>query len=225
MPQVPSSRWKVSDIMSAVREMSNTIDQKKVIEKQGEYFYKLAISEIVSLLNSSTDPSYFASKSLTVTDNMAIISDVMFDRIVAIEDTVLGIAIYKNPDDFLSLLRDGFSHSSYDKDLVWTQFGNIIRFRAPAGLTQGNKIMWYQRQPNYPTNWTTDAVDLADKWMPLLIKRIYSYIVIQNTSDIPNNLYQDMQNDYQQIAAYVDAEFANTLKDGKQIRKVRIGER
>ena len=75
MAQVPSKRWTAFDVLSSARELAKTVDQKKVLQEQGKYFYKIALSEIVALLNSSTDPSYFTSTGLTNGTNIARIID------------------------------------------------------------------------------------------------------------------------------------------------------
>lgn len=221
MPQVPSTRWKVSDVMSTVRELTKTVDQKRVLVEQGRYFYKLALSEIVALLNMSTDPSYFTPKELTLDNGVADISEIPYDRIVVIEDATLGQVIPVTPGEFASRLRSGFPHTAYLRDIVWIQYGNKIRFLAGEEVKdkQGTKTMWYQRQPKYPETdgeWNEFYADIADRWVPLLVKRMYTYVVIQNDHDMPKNVYQDMVNDYNQIEGYVQAEFLNLEKDRKQ---------
>jgi len=317
MAQVPSTRWTALDILSSTRELAKTVDQKKVLQEQGKYFYKAALSEIVTLLNSSVDPSYHVSTSLsaatdfehlvdntvnsgiltamTVTGTAVIltrssglfivgsllhiietstasrtilykntarvtiggavatavildtptiitynstnhglevtveksnvtnplttdISTILYDRIISIEDSINGQCVEVTPQEFASLGRSAFQHKSYDDDIVWCLFGNSIRFRNGAKITAGNKTMWYQRQPNYPTAFDdTEYVDLADKWIPLLIKRIYTFLILQVENDIPKNLAQEMQLDYQQISGFVGAELQNKTKDGKQV--------
>jgi hypothetical protein len=309
MAQVPSTRFTAFDVLSMSRELAKTVDQKRLVTEQGRYFYKLALSEIVTLLNSSVDPSYHVSTSLTVGSNMemltdstitavnstaktitrssgvfvvgslihvtlitvstgaiayqwaaritvggatatyavitgtdstysaspqnvavfversnvtnpliADISDIVYDRITSIEDSLVGQCIEVSPEVFSSLGRSDFVHQSYSDDIVWAQFGNSIRFRNGAKVTGGTKTMWYQRQPNYPTLYDdTEYVDLADKWIPLLVKRIYTYILLQTEPDIPKNLAQEMQMDYQLISGFKQAEVENKLKEPKQV--------
>jgi hypothetical protein len=319
MAQVPSTRWTALDVLSSARELAKTVDQKKVLQEQGKYFYKAALSEIVTLLNSSVDPSYHVSTPLTlgtdfeilrwsnlistdltaltvsgstltitrttglftvgsllyinrgfwtgvestqsyycvarvitggatatctiiagsiVTITMATtnsvacivekanttnplnvdISTILYDRIVSIEDSINGECVEVTPQEFASLGRSTFQHKSYDDDIVWCLFGNTIRFHNGAKITAGTKTMWYQRQPNYPTLFDdTEYVDLADKWIPLLIKRIYTFLILQTENDIPKNLAQEMQLDYQQISGYTTAEISNRTKPDKQV--------
>lgn len=309
MANVPSKRWTVFDVLSSARELAKTIDQKKVLVEQGKYFYKLALSEIVALLNSASDPSYYTSSVLVVDDsdltyplrsqightqnitslvkngdtytiaistgfplvsgslisvlktdandpplsqflvayltsggltvqataiigsvgtfdntvenlyitvispivNQIDISTLDYDRIVSIEDAAYGQCIYVSPEEFASLSRANFQHKSYDDDIVWTQFGNILRFRYGSKVTTtATKIIYYQRQPSYPVNYDdTEFVDLADKWVPLLLKRIYTLMILQTENDVPKNLAQEMQLDYQQISSFASAEVSN----------------
>jgi hypothetical protein len=306
--QVPSLRWTFADVMSASRELAKTTEQQRLMQEQGKYFYKIALSEIVTLLNSAVDPSYIVSTPLTMavdterltnttitainstskvitkstgvfavgsyihvtlvantgtvtyqwtgritvggasatyklisgTDFTYIpasqhcsvfveksnldnplsvdISDIYFDRIIFVEDSSIGLCKEMSPEDFSSLGRSSFSHSSYADDIVWTLTGNTIRFKNGEKIKPGTKTLWYQRQPNYPINFDdTDYVDLADKWIPLLIKRIYTLLILQTENDIPVNIAQEMQMDYQLITGYSSAEIANKTKDGKQV--------
>jgi hypothetical protein len=317
MPQVPSTRWTALDVLSSARELAKTVDQRKVITEQGKYFYKVAISEIVTLLNSSVDPSYHISTSLSavadfenlldttvnsgvitamtvvgsvvtitrssglfivgslltitqtstasrtilyqntarvtvggatatatiigtpaivtyvganhglavtveksnVTNPLTVdISTILYDRIISIEDSTNGQCIEISPQEFASLGRATFSHKSYDDDIVWCMYGNSIRFRNGAKITPGTKTMWYQRQPNYPINWDdTDWVDLADKWIPLLIQKIYVLMILQVENDIPKNIENEMQLSYRQISGFMQSELSNKSKDDKQV--------
>lgn len=313
MAQVPSTRWTVLDVLSSARELAKTVDQRKVLQEQGKYFYKAALSEIVTLLNSSVDPSYHTSQVLTIAADQETLKDVgdgavvsvvsataitratglfavgeiltiaklvttgptwtigiyivttggasaviskisgdtvtyatpwtssrlvvsgikslstssadlssyLFDRITSIEDANVGQCKYVDPETFASLGRSDFQHKSYDDDIVWTLEGNLVRFRNGSKVTAGAKTMWYQRQPNYPTNWDdTEYVDIADKWVPLLIKRIYTFLILQTENDVPHNLAQEMQLDYQQISGFTTAEIANRSKSDKQAKFV-----
>ncbi len=308
MPQVPSTRWTVLDVLSTARELAKTVDQKKVITEQGKYFYKVALSEIVTLLNSSLDPSYHVPTPLTLAADIERLSDstitainstaktitrssgtfivgsylhitlitivgaviayqwtarivvggstatyevitgtdatyasatqhcsvfveksnstnplsvdistVNYDRIVAIEDSVNGQCVEVSPHEFASLVRTGFAHKSYDDDIVFCQYGNTLRFRNGSKIVPGTKTMWYQRQPDYPDNWDdTDWVDLADKWIPLLIQKIYVLMILQVENDVPKNLQAEMQMNYQQISGFLQAEMSNKTKDSLQ---------
>ena len=309
MPQVPSTRWTVFDVLSASRELAKTVDQKRVIQEQGKYFYKIALSEIVTLLNSSVDPSYITSTPLTLYSDIeflinsyitsintvsktitrsdvpfkvgsyinitlisssngsvlyqwtarisvggktatyilvsgnestyspsaqtcsviveksntnssisADISTIGYDRIISIEDSLNGQCVEVSPQEFASLGRLDFQHKSYEDDIVWCLVGNAIRFRNGSKAKVGTKTMWYQRQPDYPINWDdTDKVDLADKWIPLLIMKIYTLMILQNEPDIPKNIAQEMQTYYQLIPGFNQAESQNKVKDGKQV--------
>jgi hypothetical protein len=305
MAQVPSTRFTAFDVLSMSRELAKTVDQKRLVTEQGRYFYKLALSEIVTLLNSSVDPSYHVSQVLTITADQELLttaitsivastntivrsaglftvgeilvitlatsssngaiahqwiarvvnggasatyevitgtdadisthipsvigikslstltadtSSYLIDRIITIEDSVVGQCVEVTPEEFASLGRGSFVHQSYADDIVWCQFGNTIRFKNGAKVTGGTKTMWYQRQPNYPTLYDdTEYVDLADKWIPLLVKRIYTYILLQTEPDIPKNLAQEMQMDYQLISGFKQAEVENKLKEPKQV--------
>lgn len=310
MPQVPSTRWTVFDVLSASRELAKTVDQKKVIQEQGKYFYKIALSEIVTLLNSSIDPSYHTSAPLTMGSDIEFlnqfnilsidttaktisrstgsfkvgsyvsvvsttpdglstyqwtgriyiggsiatytliagtdfnytfgspsgfvyvaieksstnsplsidISDINYDRIISIEDSSNGQCVEVSAQEFASLGRSTFQHKSYDDDIVWCLAGNTIRFRNGAKVKVGTKTMWYQRQPIYPTLYDdTEFVDLSDKWIPLLIMKIYTLMILQNEPDIPKNIAQEMQTYYQLIPGFTQAETQNKVKDGKQV--------
>jgi hypothetical protein len=313
MPQVPSKIWTPFDVLSSARELAKTTDQKKVVTEQGRYFYKLALTEVVTLLNSTADPSYHTSAPLTTdtdtefllgylgggtitgidstaktitritgsfvvgshisvvmvlevgggitsqwtgritiggsvatyklisgtdityapgTNHCAVsvqktnlsnpfiadISEINYDRIVSIEDSSVGQCVPVTQEEFASLGRSDFKHISYADDIVWALFGNNIRFRNGSKVTPGTKTMWYQRQPNFPTAWDdTEFVDLADKWIPLLIRKIYTYILLQTEPDIPKNIAQEMQLDYQLITGFKQAEIENKTKDPKQV--------
>jgi hypothetical protein len=218
MPQVPSTRWTAFDVLSSSRELAKTVDQKKVVQEQGKYFYKIALSEIVTLLNSSLDPSYHTSVALTVIGDNANISDVLYDRIISIEDTNVGQCVEVGSQEFASLGRLKFQHKSYGDDIVWCLYGNTIRFKNGDKITPGTKTMWYQRQPVYPVDFSdTEYVDLADKWIPLLIMKIYTLMILQNEPDIPKNIAQEMQTYYQLIPGFNQAETQNKVKDAKQI--------
>lgn len=308
MAAVPGT-WTVKDVLSVVREMTKTVEQRKVLSEQGKYFYNLAISEVVSLLNSALDPAYFYSEVITLgTDivlekgaNMGgkikninsvpdtivsnanvlpigcIISvstwsstgtplsqwvgkvisksadgltatyeilyglDVDFsdtsgdyanvniiktlstltydltslskevDRIVVILDSVYGEVVEVKPNEFYSISRSDFSHKSYDDDIIYTRIGNKLYFRNGANIVNpGVKTVVYQRQPDYPVSYDDNQyADIANKFVPLLAKRIYTYILLQLENDIPKNLHEEMVLDYQSIANYASREIEN----------------
>lgn len=307
MAQVPSTVWTPYAVLSAARELAKTVDQKRVMQEQGRMFYRLALSEIVALLNSSADPSYWSSTVLTISADQelldentitsivastntivrssgtfavgsiitvsiydtvnntwdkwiarivtagasatyevifgtdadfsggadvvlvavikslstvtASLSNVRYDNVVAIHSSNAGFCIPVSPSEFFSVGRTDFPHTSYTDDVIWTQMGNTLYFKVGSKITSGigTVVMYYQRQPNYPA---TDAeytstsvfVDLADKWMPLLVKRIYTYCLLQTEVDIPKNLAQEMQLDYQAIINYAGAEMQNKMQ-------------
>lgn len=311
MPNVPSTRWSVFDVLSSARELAKTTDQERIVAEQGKYFYKLALSEIAGLLNKSSDPAYFTSTPLTLgtdieflTNTITVVNDttkvisrnsgtfvtgslvhltyitastgaipyqftirivtgganaiyvvvvgtsatfnsstqycsaiveksntsitsvdisaIDFDQIVSIEDSTYGQCLYVSPKQFASAGATGLPHSSYEESIIWTLSGNYIRFKTGSRITSaGTKTMYYQRQPSYPTDagYTNDTtmVDLADKWIPLLIKRIYTYMLLQTEPDIPKNLAQEMSLDYQLISAFGGSEVANKDKDKSNI--------
>ena len=324
MPNVPSTRWTVKDVLSAARELAKTTEQKKVLQEQGKYFYKIALSEIVTLLNGASDPSYFTSTTLTINSDIerlkdntqaggvitnidrtinggvnysvtrssgtfavgsllwivvvlksngnevynlvgrvvsigsggstayfkilsgslgasanfttqagyvtviktvnpssVDISDINFDKIVAIYDSEYGECIFVTPQEFASIGRADFGHKSYDDDIIWTQIGSNVYFRNGSQIiSPGTKTMWYQRQPSYPVNFDdTEYVDIADKWIPLLLKRIYTLMILQSENDIPKNLHEEMQLDYAQISAVLASEMQN-----KGLRMVKNNE-
>ncbi|MBU0598992.1 hypothetical protein KKF61_08480 [Patescibacteria group bacterium] len=320
MANVPSIRWTVKDVLSAARELAKTVDQKRVLQEQGKYFYKLALSEIATLLNGASDPAYFTSTTLTVVSDIELLKDsdqggiitaieklvnggvgyrvtrstgifvvgslihivivlnatgvevhnllgrivstgsagalgnfeilsgslaasgnlttqsfyvgviktvqpssvdistISFDKIVAIFDSTYGECVYVTPTEFVSIGRADFQHKSYDDDIVWTQIGNSIYFRNGSKITApATKTMWYQRQPAYPVLYDdTEYIDLADKWIPLLLKRIYTFLILQTENDIPKNLAQEMQMDYAQINAITTSEIGNKDKVQKR---------
>lgn len=319
MALVPSKRWTAKDVLSLVRELTKTVDQQKVLVEQGKYFYNVAISEIVSMLNGSLDPTYFVSETISLAADVVINKDttdtgnitqidtntsvktITFnsspnnnllvgqlvvlsiwttggaftglwaarivskgtttstyltisgtepagatyttasygmsvaaigsaalysssftvstltytpDRIVEILDSTYGTCVRVSLSEFFSIGRSGFSHKSYDDDIIWTQTGTTIYFRKGAKiLSEGTKTIIYQRQPIYPTNYDdTDYVDLSDKHIPLLVKRIYTYVILQVENDIPKNLAAEMQLDYAQLSAAATAELQNKYK-------------
>jgi hypothetical protein len=225
MPRVPSQRWKVVDVLSTVRELAKSTNQSRVLSEQGKYFYKSALSEIVALLNNSTDPSYFTGPTtLTLSTTISSASTIavatigttlQYDRLVSIAFEDWGHAVKVTANEYFSIGRPDFQHHSYADDIVWTQMGDVIHFSAGIAITgtASTAGLFYQRQPNYPTNWTSDYVDLADRWVPLLIKRIHTLMILQTEADIPRNLHQEMALDYESIGAYAQAEVLNKRRD------------
>ena len=138
------------------------------------------------------------------------------DKVVQIWDSTYGQCVYVEPGAFFSLGRTGWEHQSYKSDIVWTQLGNTVYFKNGASVvTPGTKTIVFQRQPTYPTAYDdTEYVDLADKHVPLLVKRIFTYVIMQLENDIPKNLAQEMQMDYAAIGAYATSEISNKRKDG-----------
>lgn len=315
MAQVPSQVWTPYDVLSTARELASTADQKKVMSEQGRAFYRLAISEIVALLNSTADPSYWESAPLTITADQENLSDtvnsggtitsinaststivrstgsftvgsvlaiaygdvaastgaiveqfivritssgasatftllsgtavtfnasahsasvqvlksqnlstsdisgIRYDRVVAVQSSTAGFCIPVTPHEFFSVDRPDFPNKSYDDDIVYTQLGNKLYFKAGSKIVGGLGVltMFYQRQPNYPATdagYTSNSefVDLADKWMYLLVKRIYTLCILQTENDIPKNLAQEMALDYQAISTYAGSELQNKMK-------------
>jgi len=297
-----------------VRELTKTVEQRKVLSEQGKYFYNTALSEIVGLLNGSLDPAYFKSEVITVGSDIVLEKDAAsnggdfvqttttptktvtmssivipvgsivsvvtqsggslqsqwtgkavsassnglvttytllsgsaaawndglgqgfiaiqktlstlsydlsnlskpYDVIVEILDSNKGQCVRVTPGEFYSIGRTDFAHKSYDDDIIWTQVGNIVYFRNGANVTAGTKTVIYQRQPDYPVLYDdNESVDLADKHVPLLAKRIYTYLVLQTESDVPKNLSQEMQMDYAQISAFAQSELQNKRGDKK----------
>jgi hypothetical protein len=95
--------------------------------------------------------------------------------------------------------------------------------------------IWYQRMPNFPVSgtspstdgWMSDSthpsrfVDLPDKHIPLLAKKIYIYCLLQLSKSIPDQLSYDVNREYQAISGNMDAELKNqmyssTINQGKQ---------
>jgi hypothetical protein len=86
--------------------------------------------------------------------------------------------------------------------------------------------IWFNRLPNFPLEGSTEAtngwlpdstspsrfIDLPDKHMPLLIKRVYTYCLLQLQQDIPAQLGADIMNDYNQIYAMMDADVRSTYR-------------
>ncbi len=48
-----SSRVKISEVLSAVREMSKRLSQQDITDEQLKLFYKISLLEVASLLNGS----------------------------------------------------------------------------------------------------------------------------------------------------------------------------
>jgi len=87
MANVPSLRWSVLDVLSSARELAKTVDQQKVLQEQGKYFYKLSLSEIVTLMNKSLDPTYFTSQVVTETDEELYYDFLDTESIDILDDT------------------------------------------------------------------------------------------------------------------------------------------
>lgn len=328
MARVPSNRWTPKDVLSVVRELCKTVDQRTVLQEQGKYYYNLSLSEIVALLNSSTDPSYFKSEVVTVgsdisfmeikaagginivesivastntikkfdgvgnvpwevgslidvsmmnTGTLAVYAKFLaritsvsttgtpagttaiysiiagsdadwpvastvgsctivktlsnltidlttlskdYDTVVALIDSSNGLCVPVSLDVFHSIGRDDFSHKSYDDNIIFAQSGNTLYIRNGANVVAGTKTIVFQRQPDYPVLYSdAEWVDLGDKHIPLLAKRIYTYIILQTENDIPHNLAQEMALDYQQVSAYVGAENMNRSTKGMEKKK------
>jgi hypothetical protein len=173
------------------------------------------VSGTPSTFNASTQNcSVIVLKTVSTNPLSVDISNIAYDRIISIEDSTYGTCTEIGLKEFGSLQRVDFPHKSYDDDIVYCVLGQTIRFRNGAKITSpAVKTMYYQRQPNYPTNFSdSEYVDLADKHIPLLIKRIYTLLILQVENDIPHNLAQEMQLDYAAISNYAQAEIANRVK-------------
>jgi len=86
--------------------------------------------------------------------------------------------------------------------------------------------IWFNRLPNFPLEgataaldgWRPDStspsrfIDLPDKHMPLLVKRIYTYCLLQLQQEIPSQLGADIMNDYNQIYAMMNADVRSTYQ-------------
>jgi hypothetical protein len=341
------------------RELSKTPETKLVLEQQGRYFYKMALLEIVTLLNGAVEPAYYTSllaedrytsgevrggctdqtvisvendifhklpanginsvcainvlqKRLS-TDSGGDILDPIYgkemDHIIAIEQSVVD-GDYKeiytigqlkplSLSKFQSLLRGDFAHGSYKDDIVFCETGgktssaisitsgiagdwttrntdqsgatylpasgdSTVKFNAHyirlrydpnneigvilnpvySGTPADERIIqyniFYQRMPNFPADGSTTAtdgwrdgsthtsrfVDLPDKHLPLLIKRIYTYCLIQLNQNIPEQLSHDIMQDYNQIYAMMDADSKSQFKgfiDGNNAQMQRSG--
>jgi hypothetical protein len=325
MAQVPSTRWTPRRVLSMVRELTDTIDQRKVLTDQGRFFYDAAISEIVTLLNNSADPAYFKTVafslatdtrhyrdsshlylpdgfynfSMTVNGSTLLITPSTYipevgtllvitahnmtfnptasvysctaivnsktlttctatilagnaiasgsnyahsmvavgssdatldissfthpvDRIISVYDTVNGQCKEISLNEFRSLQRPDMQNNSYSRDIVWTQVGNTLMFKNGANVTAGAKYLDYQRQPSYPVNYDdSEYVDLADKWIPLLIKRIYVYVILQVENDVPQTLMNEINTFYPIVSATVGAELENRKKRPTQSEQSR----
>ena len=174
---------------------------------------------------SGTDASLTGAKglALTVIKSMetlvADISNIRFDEIVAIQSSTAGFCKQVDQKTFFDIRRPDFMDTSYYDDVVWTLIGNSIYFNVGRNIKAGigTVTMYYQRQPDYPA---TDAlytdtslrVDLSDKWMPLLIKRILVWVLLQKQNDIPANLAQELQLYYQEIGVFEESEKKNKGK-------------
>ena len=98
-------------------------------------------------------------------------------------------------------------------------------------------IIWYQRMPNYPKDGTTPAtdgwasdsthpskyVDLPEKHISLLIKRIYTYLLLQQTGSIPDQLAADTTRDFANIYANMNAEQRAAMSDFINKIKMDLG--
>jgi len=97
--------------------------------------------------------------------------------------------------------------------------------------------IWFNRMPNFPLEGSTAAtdgwrpdstsssrfIDLPDKYMPLLVKRIYTYCLLQLQQTIPDQLSADIMNDYRQIYAMMDADTRATYQPQMQQIAAQMG--
>lgn len=237
MPLAPSTRISVHEVLSTARELTKTVDQKRVLIEQGRSFYRLALSEIVTMLNGAANPAYKVEEAVVFTPalsgsvkyytfDLATLVN-LFDMEDALENSAFGACIHvPDTSEFISHKRTatGLSSRSYDDDIIFNVRGSQLRIIAGskvigAGATWTGSIFSFThyRQPNYPT---TDAqftdgttkIDLPDKYAPLLVKRIYTYCILQTENDVPRNLANEMQLDYSQISAAASAEIASRMK-------------
>lgn len=320
MAKLPSN-WSVKDVLSVVRELTNTAEQQKILSEQGKYFYKLALSEIVTLLNGSLDPSYFVIEQVVPSTTPLVVLDANqqsnginvvstatntirtagvalpinthfvlcgwnadtnykgsilgygltwhaptnkltyrlkaaqggsidmpsldpnrrlafivnvpstdisidlnllskpYDRVVAVIDSLWGVVVPVSPSEYFSIGRSDFAHKSYDDDVIYTQIGDtlLIRHGASNASQPGTKTIIYQRQPDVSLTAWDDTVkaDISDKFVPLLVKRIYTYIMLQVNNDIPQNLHEELTLDYAAISNYASSEVSNRLMKEK----------
>lgn len=97
--------------------------------------------------------------------------------------------------------------------------------------------IWFHRLPNFPLEGTTAAtdgwrpdstspsrfIDLPDKHMPLLVKRVYTYCLLQLQQEIPPQLGADIMNDYNQIYAMMNADVRSAYQPQMEQIKSQMG--
>jgi hypothetical protein len=299
MPQTPSTRWLVRDVISQVREVSGTSQLQTLVTNQGRYIYQTALMEVYALLNISNVQDYLASQVLTGASSGAIfaaadfkvatlslegidfstsavvgktaifidsgvayigtitkvelnytatndrltlagsslpagnltglavyivsstdpaagydISTLLFDHLITLEDSNVGLCTQVSPQQFGAQRRADFEDGSYAQSIVWAQYANKIRVKNGSGVTAGTKTLWYKRLPNIPASnalWDTDYVDMSDKFIPLVVNRMLAQIYTSSGQDIPANFHQAMQADYQSILGLSESDVRSKL--------------
>ena len=223
--RVPGA-WKVGDIFTVqiydinVADVFSFVGRVISVDGTAKIATYTPIEGTEYTLNTFTNGSVWVISTLsTLTINTNSLS-YSADKIVEIWDSTYGQCVKVDIGEFYSIGRSGFEHKSYDSDIVWTQIGNSIYLKNGSKcISPGTKTVIYQRQPSYPTLYdATEYVDIADKYVPLLVKRIYTYLILQTEVDVPKNLAQEMQTDYAQIAAFAGSELANR-RGGEQQKR------
>ena len=233
-----SSRVKISEVLSAVREMSKRLSQQDITDEQLKLFYKISLLEVASLLNGSLNPTYLQYTSFDQPANRPIVVNLPsdLDRIVAVGiknstgSTNIAQCILKPVHEYLAVELGNVGTSVYSNSVIACQLatssGSELRIlpgteiynskMTNAGTPISLQItVYYLRQPKIDNlNYETDYVDLPDKYVPLLVKRIYSYCLLQIQGDIPTNFSNEMASDYRQIAEFLNAEMLNRNMQG-----------
>lgn len=153
------------------------------------------------------------------TDITADISAIKYDKIIAIEDSNNGYCRELSNKDFSALSNTNFLHSSYADDIVYTVKGNTIVFKIGPRVTNGTKTIYYQRQPDYPTNYNdSEYIDLADKYAGLLVKRITTYCKISITGGFDLDWSKALEADLMLTKSTLESEMMNRLQTTKSIK-------
>jgi hypothetical protein len=83
-------------------------------------------------------------------------------------------------------------------------------------VTAGLKTMYYQRQPTYPSIWSSDAIDIPDKYIGLLVKRAVTYCAIDMNGGINESWAKQMELDLASVRQAGESEMLNKIKNTNQ---------
>ena len=165
------------------------------------------------------DPTYAeVSTSLallsSLTENQFDLTGLQYtlDKIISIHDSEWGHCHPVNANEFFSISGEDITHTSYNDNIIWTRIGNVLYFKHGENTTTaGVKTIYYQRSPQMPSYFDeTEYVDLPDKYIPLLISRMVTYMMF-STSQAPP-ISQATQSDATQVSVASTSEMVDRKK-------------